>query len=94
MRVPRDQGLFFSVFFAAGVAAALGLWLSLPVTHHVELESDEDVEAVEPLVLEPAVTPEERIRRMEQALAMASAAIEQLEPSDEKKEPPAQEKKK
>lgn len=94
MNVPKDQELFLAIFFAVCLAATLVLWVSLPVTHHSEFESDEETEAVEPLTLDPAVTPEERIRRMEQALGLASAAIEQLEPSEEKEEKPAPEKKK
>lgn len=93
MNVPKDQGLFFSVFFVICIAAVLALWAALPVYHHGEFESEE-AEETELLALDPAVTPEERIHRMEQALGLASAAIEQLEPSEEKAGKPAPEKKK
>lgn len=78
MRVPRDQGLFLTIFLTLCLVATVAMWLFLPV-HHV-VESDEGGgEQTELFTLPEAVTPEGRLIRMEKALAMASAVISKVE---------------
>jgi len=81
VQVPKDQGLFLTVFIAVCVAIIMGMWLALPVHRTVVIEGEEVEEQTtpEPLTLAPAVTPEERIRQMEQALSMTEAAIAGME---------------
>jgi len=83
MQVPKDQGLFFAVFVTLCLAATVVLWMSMPVHQAVELEGEEEeaVEESEALTLPPAVTPEERLKKMEVALGLARAVISQLEES-------------
>jgi hypothetical protein len=81
MRPPKDQSLFLTVFIGICVAVVLGLWVALPVHIKVVIEGEETEETTgpEPLTLEPAVTPEERIEQMERALSLAQAAVKTLE---------------
>lgn len=81
MRVPKDQGLFLTVFIAVCVAVIMGMWIALPMHGTVVLEGEyiEEPTTPEPLTLEPAVTPEERIQKMAQALSMAEAAVADME---------------
>lgn len=81
MRPPKDQNLFLTVFIGICVAVVLGLWVALPVHMKVVIEGEETAESTspEPLTLEPAVTPEERIEQMERALSLAQAAVKELE---------------
>jgi hypothetical protein len=82
MRAPRDQGLFFATFVGLCLLVTLAFWLSIPVHQVVELEGEEEeAEESEALTLPPAVTPEERLKKMEVALGLARAVISQLEES-------------
>ena len=86
MKTPRDQGLFFSIFFIVGFAIILVAWLFLPVYH----KEKEEVEAAG--VEAPAAdrvklaTPEELIRKAQKSMMQAEAALSQIA-SDEKKKP-------
>jgi hypothetical protein len=86
MRVPKDQGLFLTVFITVCVAVILGMWLAMPMHRTVVIEGEETEEQAtpEPLTLEPAVTPEERIQKMAQALSMAEAAVADMEETGSK----------
>jgi len=82
VRPPKDQNLFLTVFIGICVAVVLGLWVALPVHIKVVIEgedTEEESAGPEPLTLEPAVTPEERIEQMERALSLAQAAVKALE---------------
>jgi hypothetical protein len=86
VRPPRDQSLFLTVFIGICVAVVLGMWVALPAHIKVVIEGEEAEESAgpEPLTLEPAVTPEERIQQMEQALSMAEAAVAAMEKTESK----------
>lgn len=83
MRVPRDQGLFFAVFFAVCVTAIVAVWVMLPVHHQGEQETEEA--PAKALTLKPAVTPEERVQNMEKVVSMVSATIDRMEEKKEDK---------
>ena len=88
MQVPKDQGLFFSVFVIGCVTVVLAGWLALPVHQTTELEGEEpEEEAPELIALEPAVTPEERIKQMERIIGIASATVAQVEETASQKGP-------
>ena len=78
MRVPQDQCLFLTVLFSIGLAATLIFWVFLPVHFEGEWEWEE-IEEVELLTLPKSVSPEERIVKMQQAIAFAEATIAQAE---------------
>lgn len=77
MKVPKDQGLFLTVFYAISLTAILLVWTFLPptVSHHEE--EDEDQVKV--------LKPEEAIQRAEEALIQAEAALAEMEKSKEEK---------
>jgi len=82
VRPPKDQGLFLTVFVGICMTVILGLWIALPVHIKLVIEGEEppdEESAPQPLALKPAVTPEERIAQMEQALGLAQAAVKELE---------------
>ena len=83
MQVPKDQGLFFTIFVVMCVGIIVSVWYVMPL-HRVTKDEAEE-EPTSSLTLPKAVTPEERITQMEKALAMASAAIATLD--KEKAEP-------
>jgi len=82
MRVPRDQGLFFTIFFSICFGIILTTWFLLPVYHKEAEEIPEDPTAH----LEKLATPEELIKKAEKALLKAEAALSQLS-GDEKGKP-------
>ncbi|MBI3621602.1 MAG: hypothetical protein HY208_05375 [Nitrospirae bacterium] len=87
MQPPKDQGLFLTVFITVCVVVILGGWLALPVHKKVVIEGVEESEAEqgpEPVILGPAVTPEERIRQMERIIGLAEAAVADLEKTGSK----------
>jgi hypothetical protein len=92
MRVPRDQGLFFTVFFAVCLMAIAMAWLLLPVHHTGEQEAEDAPAKV--LTLKPAVTPEERVQNMEKAVSMVSGTIDRMEEKKEDKKDVKKEDKK
>jgi hypothetical protein len=90
VRTPKDQGLFLTVFIGICVTVVLVMWIALPVHIKLVIEGEDDntdIEnpAPEPLTLKPAVTPEERIAQMEQAVSMAQSAVKDLEKSESEK---------
>ncbi|HLB94922.1 MAG TPA: hypothetical protein VJK28_01955 [Nitrospiria bacterium] len=82
MNVPRDQGLFFAVFFSVCFGMILTTWFLLPVYHKEAEETVENPGAD----LEKLATPEELIKKAENALLKAEAALSQLS-GDEKRKP-------
>jgi hypothetical protein len=88
MQPPKDQGLFLTVFIVICVAAVLGGWLVLPVHKKVVIEGAEEPaeekSSEEAVKVEPAVTPEERIRQMERIIGLAEAAVAGLEKTGSK----------
>jgi len=82
VRPPKDQGLFLTVFVGICMTVVLVMWIALPVHIKLVIEGEEppdEESSPEPLTLKPAVTPEERIAQMEQALGLAQAAVKELE---------------
>jgi hypothetical protein len=88
MQVPKDQELFLTIFLALSLTVIAAFWLWLPLHHVVVRDEDEggDKTQTTEFKLPPVVTPEERVMRMEKALAMASAVITKVEGSDKEKE--------
>jgi len=80
---PKDQSLFLTVFIVVCVTVILGGWLALPVHKKVVIEGAEEpaeeTPSEETVKVEPAVTPEERIRQMERIIGLTEAAVAGLE---------------
>jgi hypothetical protein len=71
MKVPKDQGLFLTVFFSISLAFILFVWIVLPPL--ISYEEDGDKPEVKIL------KPEETIEKAEEALMQAEAALADLE---------------
>ena len=86
MKVPRDQGLFFAVFFSIGLAIILTMWLILPV-YHKESEETAEGEAADMKML---ASPDELIQKAEKVMIRAEAVLSQLGKAkkDEKRSAP------
>ena len=82
MKVPRDQGLFFTVFLSIGLAVILATWLILPVYHK---ESEETTEG-ETTDLKMLAAPDELIRQAESVMIRAEAALAQLTAGQKEKQ--------
>ncbi|MBI3811339.1 MAG: hypothetical protein HY283_03925 [Nitrospirae bacterium] len=78
MNVPRDQGLFFTVFFGFCLGIVLTVWMLLPVYHRGE---EEPSGAPKPVLF----SPEERIRRSEQAINRVETVLSQLKATQKEK---------
>jgi len=93
VRPPKDQALFLTVFVGICVTVVLVLWIALPVHITLVIEGEEppdEESSPEPLTLKPAVTPEERIAQMEQALSLAQSAVKDLEEQTKPGEKPGE----
>jgi len=88
MQVPRDQELFLTIFLAISLTVIVAFWLWLPLHHVTVREDDEggDKAQTAEFKLPPVATPEERVMKMEKALAMANAVITKLEGAEKEKE--------
>lgn len=79
MKVPKDQGLFLTVFISVCVTIILVTWALLPMYHR---ESEEMVR--EPIVSPNLVsTPKQLIKKTEGALRKAEAVLSQFETDEE-----------
>ncbi len=75
MRTPRDQGLFFTVFFSIALTAILTVWMILPLQkHHGEGEEEE-----EGTHSKKVLSREGRVAQAEAVLAKAEEILAQLE---------------
>jgi len=84
MRAPKDQGLFFAIFFSVTLPIVFFLWLFLPA--HVKLGEEEEVAGAEPPKI---LTREDKIIESEAELDKAQEILDRLEKAEEKKKPNA-----
>lgn len=82
MRTPKDQGLFFTVFFSISLAMILFIWFLLPA--HVKIGEDE--EGIEPEA-KKVLKREDAILQVEVELGRADEILTRLEKTREKKTP-------
>jgi hypothetical protein len=85
MKVPKDQGLFLTVFLSISFGVILTTWIALPVYHK---EAEEEDTAGNPAVsaaLEKLLTPEELVKKTEKVLLQAESALTQLSFSEKEK---------
>jgi hypothetical protein len=73
MQAPKDQVLFFTLFFSICFGLTLIVWTALPV-HHKEAEEEEEKKAA-------ITTPEGMVKNAQQVLSRAEAALAQAEAS-------------
>lgn len=79
MRVPRDQGLFFTVFFSMALSVILTAWLILPpIKQHAEEEGADEGHS------KKVLTREQRILQTETQLTQAEEILNKLEQDKEK----------
>jgi hypothetical protein len=81
MREPRDQGLFFTVFFSVALTAILTVWMILPPQkHHAEGEEEEG--GTHP---KKVLSREGRVAQAEAELSKAEEVLMRLEKAKEQK---------
>jgi hypothetical protein len=88
MRTPRDQGLFFSVFFSISLALILFVWILLPA--HVKIGEEEEGDEAAP---KKVLTREDKILQVEAELGRADEILVRLEKMKENKTPKKPKKK-
>ncbi|MGH7256365.1 MAG: hypothetical protein ACREI3_11365 [Nitrospirales bacterium] len=74
--MPKDQPLFFTVFFSCCFLAVLIFWIAIPV-YHSELEEKR---------VEKPLSPEEAIQRAEEVLKRVEETIESVEAEQAKRQ--------
>ena len=81
MREPRDQGLFFTVFFSVALTAILTVWMILPPHKH-HGEGDEEGEETHP---KKVLSREGRVAQAEAVLVKAEEVLARLEKAKDEK---------
>jgi hypothetical protein len=81
MRTPRDQGLFFTVFFSISLALILFVWILLPA--HVKIGEEEEGDEAAP---KKVLTREDKILQVEAELGRADEILTRLEKTKDKKD--------
>lgn len=82
MQTPRDQGLFFTVFFSISLALILFVWILLPA--HVKIGEDEEGDEPE---TKKVLKRDDAILQVEVELGRADEILTRLEKTEENKAP-------
>lgn len=77
MKVPRDQPLFFTIFFSFCLLVVLIFWIAVPVYHQVREEET---------AAKKSLSPEEAIQRAEEVLKRVEETIERVEAEQAKRQ--------